>query len=455
MAAPSPFDSEAFRRLGHEVVDLLADHLRDCKTLPVLPWRDPEQALAAWREPPGDPYALFARFVAESNHLHHPRFVAHQVTPPLPLAALARFVSAFLNNGLAVYEMSPAGTPIERLVVRWMAQKLGFGEGAGGTLVSGGSLGNLTALLAARAVAQARAGEQRWAILVSEQSHYCIPRAARVLGLGDEGIEYVPTDARFRLQPDALPAALANVRTRGREPLAVVASACTTATGSFDPLGPIAEFCARERIWLHVDGAHGASVVLSPKLRPLVAGIERADSVVWDAHKLLLMPSLSTGVLYRDDRHAEAAFAERADYLFAPGGGGPDLGRRSLECTKPTMALDLWAALAVHGEQMLRAHVEARVALAQRFAAMLRDAGEFELPVEPAANIVCFRHVPAGEQDPDARQLRVRRALLESGAFHIVQTRLRGALWLRTVLLNPGTTEEDLAALITAIRSCR
>jgi L-2,4-diaminobutyrate decarboxylase len=451
----SAFDPDEFRRLGRQVVDLLAEHLAACheRRIPVLPWRDPEASLSAWRDAPRDPLALLQRFVAESNHLHHPRFLAHQVTPPLPLAALTRFVAAFLNNGLAVYEMSPAGTPIERLVVAWMTRQLALPPAAGGTLVSGGSLGNLTALLAARAVAEAGSGPGRWAILVSEQAHYCIPRAARVMGLGSGGIEPVPVDDAFRMRPDALAPAVARVRARGHEPLAVVANACSTATGAFDPLPAIAEFCAAQQLWLHVDGAHGASVALSPKLRPLIAGIERADSIVWDAHKLLLMPSLLTGVLYRDDRHAEAAFAERADYLFTRGGGGPDLGRRSLECTKPTMALDLFATLVVHGPELLAEQVEARVAAAQRFAALLRDAGDFELAVPPPANILCFRHLPRGEADPDARQTRVRRALLEAGSFHVVQTVLRERVWLRTTLLNPATTDDDFTALIAAIRA--
>ena len=453
------FDPEAFRSDGHRLIDQLADHLARCaaRALPVLPWRALAEQRAVWAIPaaPGrDPVAALAEFARASNQLHHPGFCGHQVATPWPGAALADLVSALLNNGMAVQEMSPAATAIECNVVRWMCGALGLGAQADGSLVSGGSLGNLTALLGARQALAGAAPASELAILASDQAHYSVARAAHVLGLGAGGVVGVPVDAGFRLDPNALPAACAEARRRGRRPIAVVASVCSTATGSFDPLAEIADFCAREGLWLHADGAHGASAALSPKYRHLLAGSERADSVVWDAHKLLLMPSLVTGVLFRDGARADAVFVQDAPYLFARQARADtqDLGVRTFECTRPTHALKVWLALATLGEAVLAAHVEATFDLARRFAERIAAAPDFELAIAPQANIVCFRHLPRGGADLDAHQTRVRRAVVARGGFYLVQATLRGATWLRTTLANPRTTEADLDELLAAVR---
>lgn len=198
-----------------------------------------------------------------------PRYVGHQVSAPLPQAALASLASALLNNGMAVYEMGPVATGMERAVLGWLASRLGLPASADGVLTSGGSVGNLTGLLAAR---NARAGFGIWkagaqagpplAVLVSEEAHYSVRRAAQLMGLGEAGAVRVETDARYRLRPEALDAALAAATREGRRVFAVVASACSTATGAFDPLDQVADFCEPQGLWLHVDAAHGGSAAL-------------------------------------------------------------------------------------------------------------------------------------------------------------------------------------------------
>jgi len=481
------FDPEVFRRDGHAAVELLAGYLRAAleeRGLPVLPWAAPQASLEAWPcefpDRGGTPFEeLVERTLAGSIHLHHPRFVGHQVTAPLPLAALAELVGALLNNGMAVYEMGPAATAMEHAVVCFLCGALGLGGssvgngsadggaegGAGGVLTSGGSLGNLTALLAAR---QARAGFDAWregvrggpplAFLAGADVHYAMARAVGIMGLGAEALVRVPLDPRRRLAPDALGPALDAATRAGRKVLGVVANAGSTPVGAFDPLEEVADFCAREGLWLHVDGAHGAAVALSPKYRGLVAGIERADSVVWDAHKMLLIPALVTAVLFRDARRSWDPFAEEAPYLF-PGQCREDdaewfnVAHRTLECTKRMMAFELYAVLAVYGPGLLGDYVTRCVDLARRFGELLEETPDFELPVFPEANIVCFRHVPLGRDDDlDAVQERVRRRLVEDGSFYVVQTRLDGAVHLRTTLIHPRTSEADLVDLLDAIR---
>jgi L-2,4-diaminobutyrate decarboxylase len=493
-ALRAAYSPQAFRAQGHALVDQLADYLAQAQAgqLPVLPAGTPDELVARWpaplaEEPGPGLLALLPRILAESNHLHHPRYIGHQVSAPLPVSALCELVSALLNNGMAVFEMGPVAVAMERQLSSFFAAQLGLPAATEGIFTSGGSVGNLTALLAAR---QARAGFDSWeaglgggpplAILAADQAHYCVPRAAKVMGLGAGGVIPVPTDDQFRLRPEALPAALAEAARRGRRVFAVVASAGSTATGAFDPLPPIADFCAAHRLWLHVDGAHGAAAALSPRYRHLVAGIERADSVVLDAHKMLLQPALLTLVLFRDGRDSYATFAQRASYLFAepspagapsakqpPAGPAPaqappappewwNPGLRTLECTKKMMILKLFVSLSQYGTRLFADYVTATFDLARAFAARLRAAGDFTVSIEPAANIVCFRYTPAGSAtaaELDALQDRIRQRLLQDGSFYLVKTRLPTGVHLRTTLINPLTTLAELDALLVAIRS--
>lgn len=453
------YDPERFRADGHRLIDRVADHLARATSrddAPVLPWVEPADALAAWPadfDEPEDLVAVLERSMAGAIRLHHPRYLGHQVPPPMPGAALADLVAAILNNGMAVYEMGPTSVPQELAVIGWMAARLGFPATAAGVLTSGGSLGNLTALLAAR---QAKAGFDAWvngghelAILCSAQAHYSVSRAVRIMGWGDDGAIPVETDAAFRMRPDALEAALRGTK---RKVIAVVASAASTGTGAFDPLPAIADFCERHGLWLHVDGAHGASAALSPRHRHLVAGIERADSVVWDAHKLMAMPALITGVVFRDGRRSYEPFAQEASYLFAAGRGEGaaewfNLGLRTLECTKRMLSTIVYASLRAHGERTFVDYVERVFALGAELAAKIEAAPDFELAAPVACNIVCFRWKPAADQAV------VRRRVLERGRTYILQTRLAGATVLRAALMNPLSESVDLDAMLDEIRA--
>ncbi|NTX02929.1 aminotransferase class I/II-fold pyridoxal phosphate-dependent enzyme [Myxococcus sp. CA040A] len=465
------YDTEAFRREGRQLVDTLADYLRQAERgegLPVLPWAAPavnvDRFAASFpEEPTGDFAELMASVLSGSNHLHHPRYVGHQVTAPVPLAALCDAVSSLLNNGMAVYEMGPVSTAMERNVLRWMAARLGMPESTDGVLTSGGSLGNLTALLAAR---QARAGYDAWndgahagpplAVLVPTTAHYCVSRATRVMGWGSGGVVPVPVDGRFRLRPEALGPALESATRAGRKVIAVVASAGSTATGAFDPLEPVADFCERHGLWFHVDAAHGAAAVLSSEYRHQTRGIDRADSVVWDAHKGLLMPALVTAVLFRDGARSFESFAQEASYLFGnTERPWSDVGLRTMECTKEMMALKLYTCLRVLGTRLFADAVTESYTLARRFAERLSAAPDFDVPVAPDCNIVCFRHTPAHvpPEEWDALQARLRERLVTRGDFYLVQTKLPTGVYLRVTLINPLTTDADLDALMEALRT--
>ncbi len=467
------YDPERFRADGHRLIDELADQLArwESRDGNVVPWRDPAEARAAWddalhagaRAPdPGRLVPDLMDVARGSTALYHPYCMGHQVPPPLPASVLAETVSALVNNGMAIAEMGPAAVPIELAVIRWMCGKLGLPAGAGGVLTSGGSLGNLTALLAMRRI---KAGFDVWndgaaagpplAVIVSEDAHYSLARALRILGWGEGGAIAAPVDAAHRMIPAEVEAAID--RARGRRVIGIVAAAGSTATGAFDPLDELADIAERRELWLHVDAAHGGGVAVSPAQRPKLRGIERADSIVWDAHKLLMMPALVTAVLYRREADSYAAFAQQASYIFAdadPDSRWWDLGQRTLECTKRAMAAELYVALRAYGEAPLAAIVDRQHALARALADRVVAAPDFELALAPEANIVCYRYRPPDRalDTLDADNRRLREAVVADGRFYVVGTQLRAGYHLRSTLMNPLIEDTDLDALLDYLR---
>lgn len=462
------YDPERFRADGHRLIDALADQLGrwQARDGVVLPWRAPDEARAAWAAEPlrgGELVADLMRIARGSTALAHPHCMGHQVPPPLPGAALAELVSAMLNNGMPVAEMGPAGVPIELAVIDWMCARLGLPSGASGVLTSGGSLGNLTALLAMR---QAHAGFDVWkdgahagpplAVIVSSDAHYSVARTLGVMGWGDGGAIGAAVDTRHRLTGAAVERALGHAQ--GRRVIGIIAAAGSTATGAFDPLDELADVAATHGLWLHVDAAHGGGVALSPTHRHLLRGIERADSVLWDAHKLLMMPALVTAVLFKHGGHAYEAFAQQASYMFAasrPDERWWDLGQRTLECTKRMMAIELWCALRVHGEAWFGEVIDRQAALAAELARKVSEAPDFELAVEPELNIVCYRHRPTGitADALDAHNRTLRAKVVEDGRFYVVGTQLPAGYFLRSTIMNPLIELRDLDALLVHLRS--
>lgn len=467
MNLTTAYSPDDFRRQAHALVDLLADHLERTQTgtAPVLNYAEPDDQLAYWQadfaKPINpDPVPLLANMLQRSIHLHNPAFMGHQVAPPLPLAALVGLLTGMLNQGQAVYEMGMTANALERIVTDWLAQKIRLGTGAGGLLTSGGTLANLTALLTARALTAPtdvwwEGTTDQLAIMVSEEAHYCVDRAARIMGLGSKGIIKVPVNDRYQLRTDLLVPYLAQAKANGLTVFAVIGSACSTSTGSYDDLTAIADFCEVNQLWFHVDGAHGGVAALSDIYRPLVKGIERADSVVIDFHKMMMIPALVTALLYRRNTDAFRTFQQKAQYLWADAEAKDwfNSGKRAFECTKLMMSAKVYTILRTYGESIFIENVETLYGLARRFARSVQQRPGFVLAVEPESNIVCFRYVGT-EQDSaliDVLNSQIRQRLLQEGRFYIVQTLLQDRVWLRVSLMNPLTTDAHLDALLDEI----
>jgi L-2,4-diaminobutyrate decarboxylase len=242
------------------------------------------------------------------------------------------------------------------------------------------------------------------------------------------------------------------VRADGLRPMALTAAACATSTGLHDDLERVGRFCRERGIWFHVDAAHGASALLSPRHRGLLRGIEHADSVIWDAHKMLRTSSLCAAVLLRDGRRLEAAFQQEAVYLLyggedeGEGDLGPDLLGRQLECTKAPLGLKVFLNLAWRGERGLGDYVGAQYDKAGRFFELIEGREGFECLFRPESNILCFRYGRDG-----AEQVSLRERLLADGRFHLSSTEVDGERWLRMVVMAPATDEATIEALLDSI----
>jgi L-2,4-diaminobutyrate decarboxylase len=273
-----------------------------------------------------------------------------------------------------------------------------------------------------------------------------VARSVAIAGLGQAAFIPIETDELERIRPERLDDALQRARDAGRRPIALVADACATGTGLYDDLTAIAAFAREHDLWLHVDGAHGASALLSPRHRHLLDGIEQADSVVWDAHKMLRTSALCASVLVRRARDLPGAFQQEASYLFYEVDASPDIIDRAIECTKAPLGVKLFLNLAWRGEAGLGDYVADTYDRAQRFQDVIAARSGFEVPYRPESNILCFRY----GTDSQA-QLEIRERLIESGEFHLSSVELGGNRYLRIVVMSPSTDEAAIERLLDAI----
>ncbi|MBW6490168.1 MAG: aminotransferase class I/II-fold pyridoxal phosphate-dependent enzyme [Lentimicrobium sp.] len=462
------FDPEEFRKEGHKLVDLLTTYLTDCfssQTMPVLPPSVPDELFAFWtadlKKPDFNLQEFYTTLLSQSNHIHHPGYIGHQVVPPAPISALTEMLEAMLNNGMAIFEMGPAATAIEKVVIGWLSKHIGFGAEADGILTSGGSAGNLTALLAARQAMsnfniweEGNDSNQPFALMVSAEAHYSVSRAARIMGWGEKGFVKVPVNDRMQLDASKLEETLIDAQNSGIKVIALVGNACSTSTGTYDPLDQMADFAARHNLWFHIDGAHGGAAVMTEKYTHLTKGIDRADSVVIDFHKMMLTPALTTAVIFRNGNHSFETFAQKAEYLLSqtqkPWYDG---AIRTLECTKKMLGVKVYAMIRQYGDDLFREYITYAYDLGLSFAKFIEEQPDFELAVKPDCNIVCFRYCPKDfSGDLNTLNASIRINILKDARFYVVQTQVNGKTFLRVTLMNPFTTLADLTLLTEAIR---
>lgn len=460
-----PEDWEAFRALGHRMLDDMVDHLRDVRQRPV--WQKlPDATRAGFRAPlpvtGADPAAVYERFRATilpyATGNTHPRFMGWVHGGGTPLGMLAEMLAGGLNANLGGRDHAPIEA--ERQVIRWAASAFGLPESAGGLLVTGSSMANFIAVLLARQAAlgpesrRSGIGDARLVAYASAGVHRCVPDALDMAGIGSAALRRIPVGADFRMDLAALARAVAEDRAAGLTPFLLVGTAGSVDVGAFDDLRSLAGIAEREALWFHVDGAFGALAALSPSLAPKVAGMGLARSIAFDFHKWAQAPYDAGCILVRDQADQIATFASDAAYLSATTRGlaanapwpcdlGPDLSRGF-------RALKLWFMLQSFGADRLGAVAEQCCALARHLAARVEAEPALELCAPVPLNIVCFRHRGPAD-DLDAFNAEIVADIQEAGLAAPSTTRIGGALAIRAAFVNHRARAEDADALVRAV----
>jgi aromatic-L-amino-acid decarboxylase len=419
------------------------------------------ELLARLREPlpddPGEEDQVLADAVSAldaSVSPSRPLYLAYIGSTGLEVGVLASALSATYDTNLA----SAAGGAdlIEQQTLEWLAAFLGYPLGEG-SFTSGGMTSNLTAILVARerALPGSRAdgvSGRRAAVYCSDEAHYSVVRAVEAVGLGSSAVRRIPIDADRRMRVDALRDALERDRADGVAPVAVVATAGTTLTGTVDPIAAIADLCAADDIWLHVDGAYGLPAAATGSAGGLFAGLDRADSLTVDAHKWLGVPKSCSAVLFRRPGSLVTAFGHHERYMLHEGDVANPVDR-TFEYSRPLRSLRLWMALRIHGAAQYRRWIEATIEHARELAQMVRAAPAFELLHTPMLSTVCFRHVPDGVADLDAHNDRLGLAMQADGRVYLAPAVIDGRTCLRVCFVNFRTRSDEVGLVLEVARA--
>jgi glutamate/tyrosine decarboxylase-like PLP-dependent enzyme len=395
----------------------------------------------------------------------HPRFYGYISGAGTAPGAVADLVAGGLNQNLGGWRLSPAATEIELHLTRWFAERFGLPEEAGGIIVSGGAMANFVGLKVARdrvagwdVRAEGVAAGPPLAMYLSTEGHVVSARAADMLGLGTGAVREIPVDETYRMRVDRLREAIGRDRDLGVRPFAVVASAGTVATGAIDRIEEIAEVCAQEGVWLHVDAAYGGPAVLADDLRPLFSGIGLADSIAFDPHKWMYTPHSGGCVLVRDMRWLGESFVVHPTYTVADKertGWGLDLMEHGPQFSRGFWALKVWVSLLAHGRRAYAARISHDAELARYLGERVKERPGFELAAPVSLSICCFRYVPPSLPDGPGRDA----YLDELNARLLTEIQLDGRAFcsnavlgvrfvLRACIVNFRTEAEDLDALL-------
>src|SRR5215475_6015994 len=459
------------RQLGHRMVDDMVDYLAELRDRPV--WSKlPEQARLRFREPAPElgrgPVAAYEDFLdlvrpyVTGNA--HPRFWGWVCGNGTGLSMLAEMLAAGINSSVDGFD--DAGTQVEMQVIDWCKSLIGYRPEASGLLLSGCSMANFVGLAVARNTlagldvkAAGLSGGPALTVYGSTQTHSSVQRAVQLLGLGTQALRRLPVDADYRVDLGAVEAAVERDRAAGHRPMCIVGTAGTVNTGAVDDLHGLADIAERQGVWLHVDGAFGACAALSDTLRPLVAGLDRADSVAFDLHKWMYFPYEAGVALVRSDAEHREAFRYAAAYM-APATGGLSAARGQQfteygpQLSRGFRALKIWMGIREHGVGAFRRLIEQNVEQARYLAGLVEASAELELLAPVPLNVVCLRYRGGDDLDEDRRN-EVNRELLvrlqEGGTAVPSHTELDGRFAIRVAITNHRSRREDFDLLVADV----
>jgi len=462
MTSFGDLDSGAFRAEAHRLVDWISGYLEGVERYPVLARVRPgeiREALPAAPPARGEPLdeilADVERVVVPGlTHWNHPGFFAYFANSSPGPAVLAEALAAAFNANAMLWKTAPAATELELVVLDWLRQMLGLPAGLFGVIQDTASTSTLVALAAAREAVpgldvrrRGLIGQARLRMYASEHAHSSVEKAGIVLGIGQEGYRAVPVDEEHRMDPAALARAVAEDRAAGFTPFAVTATVGTTSTTSIDPVPAIADVCAREGLWLHVDTAYAGSAAVVPELRWVLSGCERADSLVVNPHKWMFVP-VDLSVLYtRRPDVVRQAFSILPEYLrTAEESVAPNLMDYGVSLGRRFRALKLWMVIRAFGSEGIAARLREHVRLAGMFRRLLESDPAFEIAAPSPLSVVCFRaRFPgASPEEEDRRNAEMMEAVNATGEAYLSHTKLKGRTVLRLAIGNLRTEERHV-----------
>jgi aromatic-L-amino-acid decarboxylase len=456
-----------FRRFGHELVDWVADYFEHIDELPVLAAIEPGDLKAQLPATPPQQGEPMEQIVADVDrlivpaltHWCHPSFFAYFATSTSGPGILGELLTAAFDNKAMLWRTSPASTELEEVTLDWLRQMMGLDSGMIGMIYDTASVSSMHAIAAAREGVEQRIREEGMSgrpdlpllrIYISEQAHSSIEKGVITLGLGQRALRKIPTDSEFRMDAKALAAAIEADKRAGYLPFCVVATVGTTSTSSIDPVPEIVPLCEQHALWLHVDAAYAGSAAIVPEFRSILAGCERADSLVTNPHKWLFTP-FDLSVLYC--RHMDLlkrAFSLVPEYLRTPEQekvrSGSDYG---IQLGRRFRALKLWMVIRYFGHEGLAARIREHCRLADLFASWVEESPDWELLAPHPLALVCFRARPASvvEKDLDVLNEAIMHGVNSSGRALLSHTRLDDKLTLRLSIGNIRTTEDHVRAV--------
>lgn len=448
----------------HRLIDDYIEKNEDPET-PVVLYRDPDElrelidlSLDHDGISETELMDLVDTYLRFSVRTGHPQFL-NQLYQGFNLPGfVGEVVAALSNTSMYTYEVAPVATLIEQELISKMCAALGF-ESKEGIFVPGGSNANLTAMLAARnrkiPSVKDYGVSERMTVFVSDQAHYSFEKAANILGLGINGVVKVASDSLGRMIPEELERSVEKSAQTGQTPFFVAATAGTTVLGAFDPISEIAEVAKRHGLWLHVDGALGASVILSGKYRHLLDGVERADSVAWNPHKTMGVPLLCSALLLKENGClATCTACDHSDYLFHDE-DSLDLGKMSLQCGRKVDALKLWLSWKYFGDEGYDRRVTRLFSLASYAEAIISADPDMRLAAPVQSIVVCFQWAPdsLGEEELDSLNLTIREHMLRSGRSIVNYAVVNGRTAIRIAFINPDLREKDVDLFFRNVRS--
>lgn len=380
--------------------------------------------------------------------MQHPRFFAFVPSPATPVSWLADVLTYSYNPHAGSWLQSSSASCIEQEVIQWLCQQAGYPDSAGGLFVSGGSMSNLTALITARNVKLTENEYADGIAYLSGQTHSCVTRNLRIMGLRSEQIRNISTDDEYRMNVTQLEQEIIKDIKKGKKPFVVVATAGTTNTGSVDPLHDIADLCEKYDLWMHVDGAYGGSVLISPKYKHLLDGINRADSITWDAHKWLFQTYGCSMILMKEERHLINCFSTHPEYLKD---AVTENDQRNYwdwgpELTRPARSLKLWFTIQALGTEKLSQMVEHGIQLAEWAESEIKKYPVWEIITPAQLAIVNFRYASYhfDEHELELINAKISQKIIEDGFACVLTTKLNGKTVLRICAIHPDATEADM-----------